>query len=64
MQSEFEEYLFGKKIDSEKFKQAESQCWEEWKALFEMVHPKSFTAQKLYFINAIRRKYPLVPLEK
>lgn len=30
----------------------------ELKKLFDQVHPNSFTAQKLFIINEIRRKYP------
>jgi hypothetical protein len=55
----FEVYLSSKKIDSEKFRQAESSTWADWKATFEQMHPNSFTAQKLYLINPVRRKYPL-----
>lgn len=55
----WEEYLISKKIDSTAFREKESDLWKEWKALFEQVHPNSFTAQKLYLINPIRRKYPL-----
>ncbi|MEM9390638.1 MAG: hypothetical protein AAGA02_09190 [Bacteroidota bacterium] len=53
----WEEYLVAKKIDSDKFKKNESELWGSWKLLFEQIHPKSFTAQKLYLINSIRRKY-------
>lgn len=55
----FEEYLVSKKIDSAAFKQSEPARWEEWKALLEKISPVSFTQQKLYLINPIRRKYPL-----
>jgi len=56
---EFEEYLTGKKIDAAAFKQHEPEMWEEWLQLFTEVHPNSFTQQKLFLINPIRRKYPL-----
>lgn len=55
----FEEYLSSKKIDSVAFKAAEPQRWEEWRMIFEEVSPASFTAQKLYLINPVRRKYLL-----
>jgi hypothetical protein len=55
----FEEYLHSKKIDSSAFKNAESDVWESWKKEFEQIHPASFTSQKLYLINPIRRKYQL-----
>ena len=53
----FEEYLAGKKIDSKMFQEAEPDLWNEWSRLFEVMSPESFTAQKLYLINPIRRKY-------
>jgi hypothetical protein len=55
----FEEYLQGKKIDSEAFRKAETTLWETWKQEFEQMHPNSFTTQKLYLINPIRRKYQI-----
>ena len=55
----FEEYLVSKKIDSALFLAKENELWTSWKVEFEQMHPNSFTAQKLYLINPIRRKYPL-----
>lgn len=55
----FEEYLQSKKISKEDFNKGDPVRWREFKALFEQVHPDSFTAQKLFLINQIRRKYPL-----
>lgn len=55
---DFETYLRNKKIDPQLFQNAESKLWNEFKTLFEQIHPDSFTAQKLFLINAIRRKYP------
>jgi len=55
----FEDYLISKKIDSAAFREAEPALWESWKHEFEQVHPNSFTAQKLYLINPIRRNYTL-----
>ena len=55
----FEDYLISKKIDAAAFLSAEPQIWKVWKSEFEQVHPNSFTTQKLYLINPIRRKYPL-----
>ena len=59
MENEFEEFLKKKKIDPLKFKVGNPEKWEEWESLFLQVHPKSFTSQKLFLINAIRRKYHL-----
>ena len=53
----FEDYLIGKKIDARQFKSLEPDRWQEWALLFEQVSPASFTSQKLYLINALRRKY-------
>jgi len=60
----FTDYLISKKIDPEKFKQGDQARFESFKTLFEQVHPKSFTAQKLFLINQIRRTYHLVKDEK
>jgi len=55
----WEEYCLKKKIDSEAFKKAEPQYWAELKNIFDQVHPNSFTEQKKFMINDIRRKYLL-----
>lgn len=55
----FEDYLISKKIDLEFFQKAEPALFENWKKEFAQMHPNSFSAQKLYLINPIRRKYPL-----
>ena len=58
---DFEAYLISKKIDSAEFLKAEPDAWKNWKIEFDQMHPASFTAQKLYLINPIRRKYLLKP---
>lgn len=55
----FEEYLIYKKIDSAAFKTAEPALWNEWLILFDQMNEKSFTAQKLYLINPLRRRFRL-----
>ena len=62
----FTDYLISKKIDEGAFQKAEPSLFDSWKAEFEQIHPNSFTAQKLYLINPIRRKYtlPLPVVEK
>ena len=55
----FEEYLVSKKIDSKAFREQAPDQWTAWNAIFEQMHPNSFTAQKLYLINPIRRRFPL-----
>lgn len=58
----FEEYLTGKKIDSQRFREQEPEVWTSWRQDFGQQHPASFTAQKLYLINPLRRKYHLKPV--
>ncbi len=55
----FQEYLIQKKINAQAFQQGEPERFEEWKQLFDQVHPDSFTAQKKFLINPLRRKYSL-----
>jgi hypothetical protein len=58
---EFEEYLLKKKINAQGFRKAEPAMWKEWEELFAQIHPDSFTQQKLFLINPIRRRFPLKP---
>lgn len=60
----FEAYLKSKKIDSEAFRKAEPETWQEWERDFEQMHPNSFTVQKLNLINPVRRKYQLTVIEQ
>ncbi|MBB3837035.1 hypothetical protein FHS57_001029 [Runella defluvii] len=55
----FEEYLVTKKIDTKTFSQQEAERFQEWEQLFSQIHPESFTAQKKFLLNDIRRKYLL-----
>lgn len=55
----FEAYLINKKIDSDSLKKEEPELWKGLEEIFLQMHPNSFTAQKLYLINPLRRKYPL-----
>lgn len=59
----FEEFLKGKKIDPRQFQTHEPDLWASWQDDFAKQHPASFTAQKLYLINPLRRKYHLKPQE-
>lgn len=59
----FEEFLRGKKIDPRQFQAHEPDLWALWQDDFAQQHPASFTAQKLYLINPMRRKYHLKPQE-
>ena len=53
------EYLESKKIDPAKFKSAEPDQYAEFQMIFDQVHPNSFTQQKLFLINNLRRSYKL-----
>lgn len=55
----FEEYLSQKKIDGPRFSQAEPARYAEWAALFPHLHPESFTMQKKFLVNDVRRRYPI-----
>ncbi|TAH26582.1 MAG: hypothetical protein EAZ07_03755 [Cytophagales bacterium] len=55
----WEEYCIQKKIDSSKFKSVLPSKWQELKNLFEQVHPASFTEQKKFIINDLRRRFLL-----
>ncbi|MBD0259708.1 MAG: hypothetical protein ICV83_28645 [Cytophagales bacterium] len=55
----FEDYLSGKKIDSALFRAGEPDRWSAFRASFEGVHPDSFTAQKKFLLNDLRRRYLL-----
>ena len=55
----FEEYLVTKKINIQEFSNYEAERFQEWKQLFSQVHPESFTAQKKFLLNDVRRKYLL-----
>lgn len=59
MESDFEKYLIEKNINPQLFKEKEPTRFQEFEQLFAQIHPKSFTAQKLYLINKIRRMYQL-----
>lgn len=54
----FREYLQAKKIDPKAFALGEPGQFKDFKALFDQLHPDSFTAQKLFLINKIRRRFP------
>jgi hypothetical protein len=58
--NDFEEYCITKKIDPVRFQSHDTVLWDSLKSLFDQVHPKSFTQQKLFIINNLRRTY-LIP---
>lgn len=56
---DFNTYLSTKKIDSSRFRESEPELYEKLDHVFSQIHPNSFTAQKLFLINPLRRKYLL-----
>lgn len=56
---EYLDYLKGKKIDPAKFETGDKELFDKLKLLYEQVHPNSFTQQKLFLINNVRRKFHL-----
>lgn len=60
---EFEEYCTLKKIDAKQFEQAESVLFAELKSIFSEMHAESFTVQKKFLINNLRRRFKLVELK-
>ncbi len=61
---DFESYCIGKKIDFNTFKKEDNERFTIWESEFMQMHPNSFTSQKLFYINEIRRRYPLAVIEK
>ncbi|MFT5640627.1 MAG: hypothetical protein ACI9A7_000724 [Cyclobacteriaceae bacterium] len=55
----FDEYLKSKKIDPKTFAKKDQRRFSEFERIFNQVHPNSFTQQKIFLINRIRREYPL-----
>lgn len=55
----FSEYLVSKNIDEVSFASQEVHTYSTWKSMFEQVHAASFTEQKKFKLNQIRRKFLL-----
>ncbi len=55
--SQFHLYLISKKIDPSAFEQGEKALYQEFERAFTHIHPASFTAQKLFLLNKLRRKF-------
>ncbi len=56
---EFEAFLIQKNIDPHAFKIGDENVFNKWSQEFAQYHADSFTMQKKFFINDIRRKYQL-----
>ena len=55
--NEFHLYLISKKIEPSSFKQGNKPLFQEFERAFVQSHPASFTAQKLFMLNKLRRKF-------
>ena len=55
--NEFHLYLISKKIDPSSFEQGDKLLFQEFERAFVQSHPASFTAQKLFMLNKLRRKF-------
>lgn len=53
----FEEYLHSKNIDPLAFKTKEESKYCSLEKVYDQIHPDSFSSQKLFLINPLRRKY-------
>ena len=61
----FTEYCNSKSINAIQFKRSDEILYNDLEVYFNQVHPDSFTAQKLFLINELRRRYHfLKPDEK
>ena len=54
---EFDEYLTQKKIDASQFQRLDSERYAAWKREFEQMSPASFTVQKKFLLNDVRKQY-------
>lgn len=59
----FQEYCASKKIDALAFQKEDQDYFNELETLFNEVSPASFTQQKKFIINQIRRTYQLKTVE-
>jgi hypothetical protein len=58
-EADFDQYLITKKINPGRFKEGMITQYTEFKLVFNEVSPSSFTAQKLFWLNRLRRQFPL-----
>lgn len=56
---DFVAYLTSKNIDSQKFELNDKPTFQTWEREFAQMNPNSFTSQKLFTINQIRKKHQL-----
>ena len=58
-EADFNQYLKAKKINPHCFKESMGTRYLEFLQVFDKVSPASFTAQKLFWLNRLRREFPL-----
>lgn len=58
-EADFDQYLIAKKINPGRFRKAMETQYKEFRVIFNEVSPSSFTAQKLFWLNRLRREFPL-----
>ena len=63
MEMEWETYLEQKKINAEAYQKGNPEQYQEFQELFYQISPNSFTSQKLFLLNRIRRQYPILQAE-
>lgn len=51
-------YLVSKKIDADALLKKEPELYRSFEMMLDQMHPDSFTAQKLFVINKLRRQFP------
>ncbi len=60
MSESFITFLEKANIDPVKFRSSDPVLFAQWASEFEQLSPASFGQHKLFLLNKIRRKYPLV----
>lgn len=58
-EDDFDQYLKAKKINPVRFREGMNSRYLEFLDVFKSVSPASFTAQKLFWLNRLRREFPL-----
>ena len=60
----FQEYCASKKIDSSLFEKGDHSLFRELESVYVQMHPDSFTSQKKFLLNGLRKKYQLTEVEQ
>lgn len=57
---QFEDFLKRKNINAQTLFACEPAIYQKWENLFNAIHEESFVMQQKFYINPMRRKYPLI----